>query len=168
MKLSLEGRRFLQRLEECRLEAYPDGKKPDGTDKWSIGWGHNGDDVKPGMKITQAKADQLFLEDIAWAEEAVTKNVKVSLQPNEFDALVSLIYNIGATKFRDSTLLSRLNANDRGSAASNFLRWNRYLGKVNAGLVRRRAAERYRFLGFSVEASIKAGEEAHAVHTKRL
>ncbi|HYX39928.1 MAG TPA: lysozyme [Oligoflexus sp.] len=168
MKLSLEGRRFIQALEMCRLEAYPDGKHKDGSDKWSIGWGHNGNDVKPGMKITQAKADALFLEDVAWAEAAVIKNVTISLQPNEFDALVCFVYNIGEPRFKTSTLLARLNAGDRAAAAHNFLRWNRYLGKINAGLVKRRAAERHRFLGFSVAASLKAGDQAHAVHTKRL
>jgi hypothetical protein len=72
--------------------------------------------------------------------------VKVPLTQNQFDALVSLVYNIGQTAFSNSTLLKKLNAKDYQGAADQFLRWNKGGGKVMKGLVRRREAERALFL----------------------
>lgn len=145
MNLSPEGIKFLQTFEGCRLASYPDGTNADGSVKWSIGYGHNGRGVGPNMTITQRKADAFFLDDIAWAEAAVNK-VKVDLEQHEFDALVSLVYNIGEPKFKTSTVLKKLNKDDRQGAADAFLLFNKFEGKVNDGLVKRRAEERSRFL----------------------
>jgi GH24 family phage-related lysozyme (muramidase) len=67
--------------------------------------------------------------------------VKVDLNPNERAALISLVYNIGARSFRESTLLEKLNANDRAGAAEQFARWNKSGGQVLDGLTKRRQAE---------------------------
>ncbi|WP_312069487.1 lysozyme, partial [Acinetobacter sp.] len=77
---------------------------------------------------------------------SVNNLVKVPLSQNQFDALVSLTYNIGSTAFKNSTLLKKLNAKDYAGAADQFLRWNKGGGKVLKGLVRRREAERALFL----------------------
>lgn len=76
----------------------------------------------------------------------IEKHVKVQLNQNEFDALCDLIYNIGAGNFRLSTLLRKLNANDRLGAAAEFKKWNMGGGKVLPGLVRRREKEEKLFL----------------------
>ena len=72
--------------------------------------------------------------------------VKVDLTQNEFDALVSLIYNIGAGNFQKSTLLKVLNQEKYDAAANQFLRWNKAGGNVLAGLTKRREHERELFL----------------------
>lgn len=155
MHLSPDGKKLIQHFESFRLEAYPDG------DHYSIGWGHNGPDVTPGMKITKAKADQLFAKDVKWAEEAITKNVKVTLDQYEFDALVSFVYTIGEPQLLTSTLLRRLNLGEKAAAADHILKWV-YQKKAKLDwLVKRRGAERKYFLGESLENAIKAGEEEY-------
>lgn len=72
--------------------------------------------------------------------------MKVSINQNQFDALVSLTYNIGEQAFKDSTLLAKLNKGDIKGAAEQFPRWNKGGGQVLKGLVRRRADERELFL----------------------
>jgi lysozyme len=72
--------------------------------------------------------------------------VTVPLSQNQFDALVSLAYNIGTNAFKTSTLVKYLNALDFKAAADEFLKWNRGGGKVMKGLVRRRETERALFL----------------------
>lgn len=98
------------------------------------------------MKIDEATAQRFFLEDIAWAEDAVNSKVKVGLTQNQFDALVSFVFNVGATNFSKSTLLRKLNAGDYEGAADEFHRWKHQKGKVLRGLVRRRAEESEYFL----------------------
>ncbi len=79
-------------------------------------------------------------------EKTVNQSVKVSINQNQFDALVSLTYNIGEQAFKDSTLLAKLNKGDYLGAADQFPRWNKGGGEVMKGLVRRRADERVLFL----------------------
>jgi lysozyme len=94
------------------------------------------------MVITEATAEIMLRKDLAKFEDAVSKSVKVPLKQNQFDALVSLVYNIGPGNFQSSTLLKKLNAGEYQSAADQFPRWNRAGGKVLAGLTRRREAEK--------------------------
>jgi GH24 family phage-related lysozyme (muramidase) len=72
--------------------------------------------------------------------------VKVTLRQNQFDALVSFVFNLGAGNFAGSTLLKMVNASDFNNAAGQFIRWNRAGGKVLTGLTRRREAEAALFL----------------------
>ena len=124
------------------------GGKPKGT--LTIGYGHTGPDVKPGMRITDEEADRLLSEDIGVAERAVASKVKVPLSNDQFSALVSLVFNIGVAKFGTSTLLKRLNAGDYVGAADQFLVWDKttIAGKKvqSKGLAKRRPIERDLFL----------------------
>ena len=118
------------------LQAYDDG-----GGVWTIGYGTTRD-VRPGDECSKDEALELMLDDIddVWAE--IDPHIHVTIAQHELDALVSLAYNIGVEAFRKSTLLSRLNAGDFGSASDEFARWNRQGGRIVPGLVKRRAAER--------------------------
>jgi len=127
--------------EGLRLEAY----LPTPNDVWTIGYGHTST-AKKGMVISEEQAEALLRKDIAWVEDAINKNVVVPLNQNQYDALASLIYNIGAGAFSKSTLLRLLNMGDYEGAANQFPRWNKQKGKVLKGLTRRREEERQLFL----------------------
>lgn len=139
--MKLKNAELIKGKEGLRLEAY----LPTPQDVWTIGWGHTAT-ARPGMVITEAQAQQLFESDIAWAEDAVNTKVKVALNQNQFDALVSFVFNVGETRFYESTMLRKLNAGDYEGAANEFPRWNRQKGKVLRGLTIRRAAEQALFL----------------------
>lgn len=127
--------------EGLRLQAY----LPTPNDVWTIGYGHTST-AKKGMVITEEQAEALLRKDIAWVEEAINTKVVVPLTQNQYDALASLIYNIGAGAFSKSTLLKMLNAGDYKGAADQFLRWDKQKGKTLRGLTRRRQEERELFL----------------------
>ncbi|PKF33439.1 lysozyme [Acinetobacter proteolyticus] len=145
MAISQVGINLITSFEDLRLAAYDDG-----VGVWTIGYGTtvypNGIRVKRGDTCTKAQAVSFFQHDLRRFEAAVNQAVKVVVNQNQFDALVSLTYNIGEQAFKDSTLLKKLNASDFMSSADQFPKWNRGGGKVMKGLVRRRAAERELFL----------------------
>ena len=116
-QLSENGAEFIKQFEGLRLTAYNDG-----TGVMTIGYGHTGD-VKAGETITQAQADSYFNADVKWAVDAVNNAVKVELQQNQFDALVSFTYNVGEGAFKSSTLLKDLNTGDYKSVPSQLDRW---------------------------------------------
>lgn len=151
--MKLVNERLIKKWEGLKLEAY----LPTPNDVWTIGWGHT-KGVRPGMKITRSKAQELFRKDIEWAENAVNRLVKVGLTQNQFDALVSLTFNIGETAFARSTLLRKLNTGDYQGAAEEFPRWVKQKGKTLRGLVRRRAEEMEVFLSDEVEEDIPSPE----------
>lgn len=132
---------LIKKWEELRLEAY----LPTKDDVLTIGWGHTRN-VYPGMVITKEEAEMFFGEDVRWVEKALNRLVKVPLNQNQFDALASLVFNIGETQFRTSTILRKLNAGDYEGAAAEFPKWRKQKGKVLRGLVRRRAEEMEYFL----------------------
>lgn len=135
MKTSPKGIALIKEFEGLRLKAY---KCPGGV--WTIGYGHTAG-VKPGMTITEEQAEQFLKEDLIVFEKAVN-NQNLSINQNQFDALVSLIYNIGIGNFQKSTLLrkARVNPNDN-SIMDEFLKWVYSKGRVLPGLQRRRLAE---------------------------
>jgi lysozyme len=141
MKTSADGIAIIKSFESCKTDAY---KCPAGI--WTIGYGHTGADVHAGQKITPDDAKQLLLADLSRFETAIANCVHVPLEQHEFDACISLAFNIGAGAFGDSTLVKLLNRNDKAGAAEQFPRWNRGGSVVLPGLVRRRAAERLLFL----------------------
>jgi lysozyme len=141
MKTNIAGLSLIKSFEGCELAAY---KCPAGV--LTIGYGHTGADVKPGQVITAHRAEELLQGDLARFEQAVSKAIKVAVTPNQFGAMVSLCYNIGAGAFAKSTLVKRVNAGDTQGAADQFLAWNKAGGKVLKGLARRREAERALFL----------------------
>lgn len=140
-KMRIKNIDMIKKHEGLRLEAY----MPTPNDVWTIGYGHT-KTAKPGMKITKEKAEELLRGDISWVEASIERNVKVPLTQNQYDALASLIYNIGAGAFARSTLLKMLNAGDYEGAADQFLRWDKQKGKVLRGLTNRRREERELFL----------------------
>ncbi len=129
-------------FEGLRLSAYDDG-----VGVWTIGYGTtviNGVKVKKGDTCTVEQAKSYMASDLKKFEAAVNK-VTVVLNQNQFDALVSLAYNIGTGAFASSTLLKKLNAGDYKGAAAQFDVWIKAGGKRMQGLVNRRAAERKLF-----------------------
>lgn len=80
------------------------------------------------------------------SEYAINTLVKTKLNQNQFDALVSFVYNVGTRKFAKSTMLKFLNANHFPLAAGQFDRWNKVKGVVCQGLVNRRKSEKELFL----------------------
>lgn len=110
----------------------------------TIGYGHTRG-VKQGQVINETQAEKLLRTDLVIFEQDVNKLVKVKINQNQFDALVSFAFNCGSRALSTSTLLKKLNAGDYAGAASEFERWNKAGGRELAGLTRRRKAERYLF-----------------------
>lgn len=136
-----QNKQAIKTAEGLRLTAYLD---TGGV--WTIGYGHTGVDVREGLTIPLSEAERLLTRDLRVAEKHVNEAVKVKLTQNQFDALVSFVYNVGGGAFRSSTLLKLLNAGDYEGAANQFPRWNKDNGKVVAGLTNRRHEERVLFL----------------------
>ncbi|MEZ5894456.1 MAG: lysozyme [Parvularculaceae bacterium] len=164
MKTSENGIELIKRFEGLELEAYQDI-----AGIWTIGYGHTGPDVEPGMKISERDAEGLLRSDLRSREDAISSAVKKSLNQNEFDALVSFVYNVGAAAFRGSTALKRLNRGDRIGAADALTWWNKAtVGGVLRevlGLTRRRAAERALFLA-PTEPTRKSSQESFDDNTR--
>ena len=138
-QLTIAGLASLKREEGFAATPYPDHK---GN---SIGYGHL---IKPGENLTyltEPQAADLLLQDVAWAEAAVTGAVRVPLSPAQFDALVSFAYNVGAGAFRASTLVRKLNAGDFNGAAAEFPRWVNASGRPLPALIARRDREQSLF-----------------------
>jgi len=169
MKTSAAGRAAITQREGCVLTAYRDS-----AGVLTIGVGHTtaagAPTVTAGMRITAAQADEILSRDLADVEASVNRLGTVPLNQNEFDALVSLVFNIGSTAFRKSTLRAKLNAGDRNGAADQFLVWNKITknGKkvALAGLTNRRKAERAQFLAAAKPASAQKPSPAPAAPPK--
>lgn len=145
MHVSPSGVDLICNFEGLRLKAYDDG-----VGVWTIGFGTtkypNGIRVKKGDTCTLEQAKAYMQNDLKSFEQTVNNTVKVPLNQNQFDALVSLAYNIGSTAFKNSTLVKRLNEGNYNAAANQFDLWVNAGGKRMQGLVNRRAAERTLFL----------------------
>lgn len=119
------------------------GQKLRGT--LTIGYGHTGADVYPGLVISKEKAENLLQQDLAKAAKTVENSVKVELSDNQFGALVIFTLNVGTGAFMSSSLLRKLNAGNYAAVPAELARWNKTTisGKkvVSQGLVNRRAAE---------------------------
>ena len=135
MKTSPKGIALIKEFEGLRLKAY---KCPGGV--WTIGYGHTAG-VKPGMVISKAQAEEYLKADLI-AFERYLNGLGLALNQNQFDALVSFIYNVGTGNFSNSTLLRKVRANPQdNSIMDEFLRWVYSKGRVLPGLQRRRLAE---------------------------
>ena len=146
MKLGIKGEALIKSYEQLRLRAYAATEDERKRGIWTIGWGHT-KGVKEGDTCTQEQAQAWFEEDIADAVKCVNDHVQITLSQPEFDALVSLTYNIGTHNFEKSTLLRLLNNHDIEATANEFSKWNHQGSAVLDGLTKRRAAERALFLG---------------------
>lgn len=140
MTTSAAGRAAIMQREGCRLTAYKDS-----VGVLTIGVGHTGRASAPkvflGMKINASQADAFLRADLAPMEAAVNGAVKVPLSQHQFDACVSLAFNIGAHGFTGSTVVHMLNQHDERRAADAFLMWVH-----PPELLERRKAERLQFL----------------------
>lgn len=169
--LSPAGVKFIQHHESCELQAYPDPLSPLGQaclkagyrmrayhripnwDKldggpWTIGWGNTAPWVKEGTKITQQEADDIFRRRI---ETEFVPGVRVAiknrqLKQHQFDALVSLAYNIGVHAFATSTTAREAAAGQLDAAGDAILLWSK-----NRELVPRREAEQTLFVNGTYE-----------------
>lgn len=122
--MSDHGRHLLEAREGVRLKAYRDV-----VGVWTIGVGHTAAAGAPapkvGMTITAEEADAIFRRDLVQYEQAVSSAVSVPLSQGQYDALVSLTFNIGVGAFKKSTVLRRLNAGDYAGAAQAFMMWRK-------------------------------------------
>ena len=141
MNISQNGIELIKKFEGCRLEAY---KCPAGI--LTIGYGHTGSEVRLGQKITQEQAEKYLKQDLTIHSNNVSRLVKVPLNQNQYDALVSFEYNVGYGNFASSTMLKLLNQKKYSEAAAQFGRWVYANKKVLQGLVKRRAAEKELFV----------------------
>jgi len=139
-KINKTGLELVKRFEGFYAEAYlcP-------ADVWTIGYGHTGD-VERGQTVTEPEAEQLLLDDLAVAEAAVERYISVPLTENQFSALVSFSFNLGAGSLKTSTLRRKLNAGNYDAVPTELARWVKAKGKTLPGLVRRRAAEGLLFM----------------------
>ncbi|EKT4454453.1 MULTISPECIES: lysozyme [Pseudomonas] len=140
MRTSQRGLSLIKSFEGLRLQAYQDS-----VGVWTIGYGTTRG-VQAGMKISKEQAERMLLNDVQRFEPEVERLITAPLNQNQWDALISFTYNLGAANLESSTLRRLINAGDYKSAAEQFSRWNKAGGQVLAGLTRRRAAERELFL----------------------
>lgn len=147
---------LIERDEGCVLTAYPDPGT--GGEPWTIGYGHTGPDVHPGLKITVTDAQALLEKDLAKFEDGVAHLIYVGstvagrgANNNQFSAMVSLAYNVGLGNFEKSSVLRFHNAGQYQQAADAFLLWDKAAGRVMPGLVRRRHQERELYLGLAID-----------------
>ncbi len=139
MQLSNQGKAFITKCEDCKLNRYRDS-----ADLWTIGVGHliTGQEQPPiGETITTDRSNELLTEDTQHAVNAINQTVKATLAQYEFDALTSLVFNIGTEAFKTSTLLKELNQGNKIQAAEQFKVWIYAGGKVMPGLKNRRQKE---------------------------
>lgn len=136
MEISQAGLDSIKKHEGLRLRAYRDA-----VGIWTIGYGHTGPEVQPGMEITEGEAESILREDVMQAEACIEEHVTVDLTQGQFDALCSFIFNLGCGAFERSTLLRLLNEGDYSGAAQQFGRWVNAGGKPLPGLVKRRGDE---------------------------
>jgi lysozyme len=153
MNTGADGIALMHYFEACKLSAYPDPAT--GGEPITIGWGHTAPGLKLGTTITQQEADELFAKRLAREfEPGVTRLLTRDPKPCQFDAMVSLAYNIGLGNFSKSTALRKFNMGDIDAAAIAIRSWDKAAGKTMKGLQRRRWAESKVFGGWTAQRSI--------------
>ena len=144
MKISNKGLELIKEFESFSANAYlcPAGKP-------TIGYGNtfweDGTPVKIGDQISKERAETLLKHVVDNFSVAVEVDIKIEVTQNQFDAMVSLAYNIGLGAFKNSTLLRQLNRGNFVGASQEFLRWDKSNGKPLLGLTRRREREKLLF-----------------------
>jgi lysozyme len=150
MKLSTEGKKFLIDREGMKLHAYKDV-----AGLLTIGVGHlltkselqsgkiyiSGIPFQYSNGLTVDQVMSILAQDVRRIEEAININIYSPINQNQFDALVSFVFNVGTQAFINSTLLKRLNQGNYAAVAKQFLRWKYSGGHVIQGLVNRREKE---------------------------
>ena len=135
--LSQDGLQRLMAREGFSATPYPD---PPGQNKlFSIWYGHQ---IKPGDDLSLMTPEDTLRADTQIAADAVNANVSATLTQNQFDALVSFVYNVGVSAFKHGTVPQKLNAGDFKAATDTMLRYvHDSTGAVNQSLAARRATE---------------------------
>lgn len=153
MKTSDAGIGLIKQFESFRADPYRDS-----VGLWTVGYGHK---IEPGdamTTVTEDEALQMLADDLKYSEGIINQHVACPLNQNQFDALASLVFNIGAGKEgvkdgfvtlrsgNESTLLKRLNAGQYEAAAEQFDLWCHADGAEFDGLLARREKEKALFL----------------------
>lgn len=142
MTTSNQGKNLIKEAEGLRLDAY---RCPAGIP--TIGWGHT-KGVKLGQHITVQQAEDMLVDDIAPIERLLN-GLKINFRQEQFDALVSWIFNFGEGKFKGSTMYKRIIANAKDEEITDQLvKWINAAGRPLLGLMKRRVAEANLFLGY--------------------
>ena len=141
MNISEEGLSLIKKFEGLELEAY---KCAAGV--WTLGYGHTAG-VQEGDVWSEEQANEQLKIDMHIYADYINDQVTCPLSQNQFDALVSWVFNLGPTNLRNSTLLKVLNSGDYEGVPAQIKRWNKAGGKVLEGLIRRREAEALLFVG---------------------
>lgn len=141
MKINDKGIALIKSFEGCKLKAYQDS-----VGIWTVGYGatfyQDGSKIKSGDTLTQQQADELLSYHVDLFAEKVKPLIKGELSDNQFSALVSFAFNLGAGALSKSTLLKKVNANPEDeSIRAEFAKWDKAGGKQLRGLTRRRKAE---------------------------
>jgi lysozyme len=141
MRINDKGIALIKSFEGCKLKAYQDS-----VGIWTVGYGatfyQDGSKVKSGDTLTQQQADELLNYHVDLFAEKVKPLIKGELSDNQFSALVSFAFNLGAGALSKSTLLKKVNANPEDeSIRAEFAKWDKAGGKQLRGLTRRRKAE---------------------------
>ena len=139
MQISDNGLQQIIRREGVILHAYQDS-----VGVWTIGTGHTSAAGPPrvtsGLTITQSQNDQILRDDLKPIEQQFTEFVSVPVTQNQYDAIISIVFNVGP-KFWHSTAIQRLNAGDVSGAAQAIMLWNK-----PAEIIGRRKTEQTQFL----------------------
>ena len=140
-RIDLVGEQFIKSYEKLELTAY----KPIPTDPWTIGWGSttdlNGKPIQKGSVISKDMAEKMFRKDVSYFENIVNETITATITQNQFNALVSFVYNNGETNFIKGSVDDLIN---QGNMKAAYAVWARYInsaGKPVPGLVNRRNAE---------------------------
>ena len=147
MQISEEGLSLIKKFEGCPVDQ--DGNcyaYQDVVGVWTIGFGRT-KDVKEGDKMTKEEAIYLLQEEMMEYEGYINDLVEVPLEQNQFDALVSWVYNLGSGNLQSSTMLRVLNEGKYEEVPAQIRRWNKAGGEVYEGLVKRRESEAVMFMG---------------------
>jgi lysozyme len=165
-RVSPNGIAVIEYFEHCALKAYPDPKT--GGAPWTCGVGATGPGIGPGTVWTQAQANARLVQDLLERESAARSAIRVETTPGQFDAFISILFNVGAgSRAKDgivrlrnaspSTLLRKLNAGDYAGAREQFARWISPGTRVELGLRRRRRAEQALWDGLTGAQAIALG-----------
>jgi len=134
LNISSTGIELIKHFESLRLKAYKD---PVGV--WTIGWGHT-KNVTEGMVATEKEATAMFFYELE-EYQGYIQGLDIELNQDQFDALVSWVYNLGPSNLISSTMLKRLRSGDFWDVPTQIRRWDKAGGRTLRGLTRRRNAE---------------------------
>jgi lysozyme len=135
VKASTKAFGLIKEREGLRLVAYPDSKG------YAVGYGQTGPDIVKGTTITVDQAEAYLRGHVTSLEERISALIKHEITQNQFDAIVSFVYNVGLGNFKSSTMLKLINEGKANEAGSELLKWTRVKGTFSPGLLVRRKKE---------------------------